>query len=104
MEKRRYGDMEIWRYGDIEILEVRWEMVVEATKVTTVECGNDWSSGRRWCGDGDMEIWRYGDMEIWRYGDMEIWRYGDMEILEVRVVDGSGSDEGDDCRVWQRLE
>jgi hypothetical protein len=45
-----------------------------------------------------MEIWRYGDMEIWRYGD------GDMEILEVRVGDGSGSDEGDDCRVWQRLE
>ena len=61
-----------------------------------------------------MEIWRYGDMEIlrnvdtemWRYGDMEIWRwrYGDMEILEVRVGDGSGSDEGDDCRVWQRLK
>ena len=49
---------------------------MEATKVTTVECGNDWSSGRRWC--GDMEIWRYGDMEIWRYGEMEIWRYGDI--------------------------
>ena len=65
-----------------------------ATKVTTVKCGNDWSSGCRWC----------GDMKIWRYGDMEIWRYGDMEILEVRVGDGSGSDEGDDCRVWQRLE
>jgi hypothetical protein len=34
--------------------------------------------------DGDMEIWRYGDgwrcgdMEIWRYGDG--WRYGDIQI------------------------
>ncbi len=48
-----------------------------------------------------MEIWRYGDTEIWRYGDIKIWRYGDgdMEILEVRVRDGSGSDEGDDFRV-----
>jgi hypothetical protein len=40
-------------------------------------------------------------MEIWRYGDMEIWRYGYMKILEVRVGDGSGCDEGDDFRVWQ---
>jgi hypothetical protein len=45
-----------------------------------------------------MEISRYRDIEISRYGD------GNMEILEVRVGDGSGSDEGDDCRVWQRLE
>ena len=48
----------------------------------------------------DTEIWRYEDMEIWRYRDIEISRYGDMEILEVSVGDGSGSDEGDDCRVW----
>ena len=57
--------MEIWRY-----YKSGWEMVVKATKVTTVECGNDWSSGRRWCGDEDMEIWRYGVLEIWRYGDI----------------------------------
>jgi hypothetical protein len=51
-------------------------MAVDATKVTTFECGNDWSSGRRWC--GDMEIWRYGDMEIWRWG------YGDIRTQGER--------------------
>ena len=40
-------------------------VVVAATNVTAIECGNDW------VGLG-VEIWRYGDMEIWRYGDMEI--------------------------------
>jgi hypothetical protein len=48
-------------------------VVLAATNVTAIECGNDW------VGLG-VEIWRYGDMEIWRYGDMEIWRYGDMEM------------------------
>ena len=75
--------MEIWRYGDgdgdMETLEVRVrDGSGKATEATTVDCGDDWSSGRRWrwrC--GDMEIWRYGDMEmeIWRYGEMERWRY-----------------------------
>ena len=53
---------------------------MEATKVTTVEFGNDCNGGRRWCGDVTKLL--YGDMEIWRlrYGDFGGVGRRDMEI------------------------